>query len=140
MSWVGFSIVHGQEGQSNGTAQAGTKNKGLNFSLCPRKRGAAAMEASHSSVTQGCRGVCLRPGLNHGHTKPWGKGEINRVCPNWHKAAVSVLITQRGMRQGHKWWILISSGCSFVLLSQGMTQVLCSSDHSHWRVWIPLSA
>lgn len=95
MSWVGFSIVHGQEGQSNGTAQAGTKNKGLNFSLCPRKRGAAAMEASHSSVTQGCRGVCLRPGLNHGHTKPWGKGEINRVCPNWHKAAVSVLITQR---------------------------------------------
>lgn len=54
VSWVRFSTVCGQAGQTYSRAQAGTKSKGLSFIVTPKQMSAAPMVASHRPFSQQC--------------------------------------------------------------------------------------
>lgn len=78
---------------------------------------------SHAGISQLCNPRMQR-GVYQTWPKSWsyktlGQGEDEQrvsVHKLWRKAAASVLKTQRGMRQRHKWWLFIIRASFWVRL------------------------
>lgn len=83
VSWVRFSTVRGQAGQTYSIAQAGTKSKGLSFIVSPRQMDAAPMVASHRSFSQQCSprigGGVYQSWPKSRSAKPLGQGEGRHI-------------------------------------------------------------